>query len=153
MKKTLSILMSILIIALSFTFVASAAGCGCKDHTNSAEGCHCCLDCNNLDEHYISSCIKDAPRTEDGKYDFSQRCCNECTGVLPCACGCDCCALSDEDIENMGGQDQILTPEQQEAVVSTFQKVLARIREFFDNLFNAIFEFLRFDEIMGGGNA
>ncbi|MBQ3136295.1 MAG: hypothetical protein IJB74_02315 [Clostridia bacterium] len=146
MKKTLSILMSILILALSFTFLAGAAGCDCKTHTNSAEGCHCCFDCNNLDVHYITSCIKDA--AVDGEYDYNKRCCNECTGLIPCNCGCDCCA-PDANGGNNTGNGPILTPDQQEEVIDGFQNVLSRIREFFDKLFNAIFEFLRFDEIMG----
>ena len=147
MKKTLSILMSILIIALSFTFLAGAAGCDCKTHTDSEEGCHCCFACDNLDEGYVTSCIKDAPRKEDGSYDTAKRCCNECRGLIPCGCGCDCCA-ADANGENTNN-GQILTPDQQEQVVDGFQSVLGRIREFFDKLFNAIFEFLRFDEIMG----
>lgn len=148
MKKTLSILMSILTIVLSLTFLAGAAGCDCKDHTNAATGCHCCIDCDNLDEHYITSCIKD--KAKNGEYNYDDRCCHECTGLIPCTCGCPCCALSDEDLENLGnGNGQIFTPDQQEQIVTGFQKVMLRIREFFDTFFDVIFEFLRFDEIMG----
>lgn len=138
MKKILSILMSILIIVLSFTVMASAAGHPCKDHIVDPEiGCHCCIDCPNLDEDYVTSCIK------DGK-----RCCVDCRGVIPCDCGCPCCA-TDADNGETSGNGQILTPDQQEQVIDGFQGVLARIREFFDKLFDMIFEFLRFDEIMG----
>ena len=45
--------------------------------------------------------------------------------------------------------DQIFDENQQEQIVSTFQKILNRFREFFDNFFEMIFELLRFDEIMG----
>ncbi len=147
MKKVLSILMSILIIALSLTLIAGAAGCDCKDHTDAASGCHCCINCDNFDVHYATSCVKKVDGNGNVVIDGSTRCCIECTGIIPCDCGCDCCA-PDADNDS-SAPDPILTPDQQEQVVSGFQKVLARIREFFDNFFNTIFEFLRFDEIMG----
>ena len=133
MKKTLSILMSILIIALSFTFMASAAGHPCDNHVVDPEiGCNCCFECPNLNVDYVTSCIKDA--AAGGDYVFSKRCCTECRGLIPC---------------NVPGNGQILSPEQQETFIEVFQDVLARVREFFDNFFDMIFEFLRFDEIMG----
>ena len=149
MKKVLSILMSILIIALSLTFVAGAAtgkceACGSKEH--KAENCYCCIDCENLDIHHITSCIKDAERLENGEYDLNARCCTSCTGIIPCSCGCSCCSLSESDKDT---GKEIFTEEQQEGIIDAFQSVLGRVREFFDKLFNTIFEFLRFDEIMG----
>ncbi len=147
MKKTLSILMTILIIALSFTFVASAA-CECREHKASpANSCHCCIDCDNFDEHWASSCVKKTDAEGKIVIDKESRCCIHCTGLLDCSCGCECCVAGDGN--NSSAPGQILTPEQQDQVVDTFQNVLGRIREFFDKLFDAIFEFLRFDEIMG----
>ncbi len=155
MKKTLSILMSILIIALSFVFVVGAEGaevdtrCKCLDHKpNPANSCTCCRYCNNVDESWLTTCAK--------KYDAQGNrikeasCCTECKGIIPCGCDCPCCPSdSDADSPNAGNGGAILTPGQQEEVVDGFQGVLGRIRAFFDKLFNAIFEFLRFDEIMG----
>lgn len=148
MKKVLSVLLTVLVIALSFTFVAGAVECTCKDHTNSADGCHCCVYCPNLDTYYLTSCVKNADgslKTNDnGEAEF---CCTACNGIRPCHCGCDCCPENGED--SAEGPDQLLTDDQQQQVIDGFQSVLGRIREFFDKLFDAIFEFLRFDEIMG----
>ncbi len=149
MKKTLSILLTVLIIALSFTFIAGAEDCNCKDHTNDEKGCHCCVYCPNLDTYYLTSCVKNDDGSlklnENGTVDF---CCAECTGIAPCACTtCDCCKYENDD--TVTGPDQIFDEEQQEQIIDGFQNILGRIRDFFDKLFDAIFEFLRFDEIMG----
>ncbi len=149
MKKALSILMSILIIALSFTFIAGAVDacpeCLSKEH--KAEKCGCCFYCPNLDTALLVPCLREGNgvKLENGEVAF---CCHECDGWYPCDCDCECCPKSASDFEN-SNNNQILTPEQQEQVIDGFQSVLARIREFFDKLFDAIFEFLRFDEIMG----
>lgn len=148
MKKALSILMSILIVlSLSlFAFGAEAGVCDCKDHTNSEKGCHCCINCNNLDTYYLTSCASDGKGNIESPLVL---CCNECTGIRPCSCGCDCCIVDDTAGTEYEGNGQIFTEDQQEEIVNTFQKVLGRLREFFDELFNRIFEFLRFDDVMG----
>ena len=150
MKKALSILMSILIIALSFTFIASAVDacpeCGSKEH--KAEKCGCCLYCPNLDTALVVPCIRDGAgikKDHNGEIAF---CCRECDGWYPCDCSCDCCVKGASDFEN-SNNNQILNENQQQQVISGFQAVMARLREFFDKLFDTIFEFLRFDEIMG----
>ncbi len=158
MKKTLSILMSVLIIALSFTMVSSAAlyKCDCTDHV--AKDCKCCIYCPNLDKHYLTSCavnpdgtLKYANPEAPEEERYVELCCKKCTGIIPCSCGCSCCTLSEEDIENMN-PDQIFNEQQQEQIVDTFQKVLGRIREFFDDFFDTLFELLRLDEILGRNN-
>lgn len=143
MKKALSILLALLVLSMTFIFSVGAAdaACGCLDHTDSAEGCSCCLECDNLDRDQLTSCAKDADGTET-------LCCMSCSGIFPCKCGCACCALSDKEQEDPGF-DPILDEDQQEEVISAFQRVLRQISDFFDKLFDAIFEFLRFDEIMG----
>ena len=158
MKKTLSILMSVLIIALSLSMVSSAAlyECDCEDHV--AENCKCCVYCPNLDTHYLTSCVVNPdgtlkyknPEAPEGEREVAF-CCGRCTGIIPCKCGCSCCTLSEEDIENMN-PDQIFDENQQEQIITGFQKVLNRFREFFDNFFEMIFEFLRIDDILGGNN-
>lgn len=148
MKKVLSVLLTILVIALSFTFIAGAEECNCKDHTNGSEKCHCCVYCPNLDTYYLTSCVKNPDGSlklnENGEVEF---CCTDCDGMRFCNCKCDCCMLENDDTAT--GPDQILDENQQQQVIDGFQKILGRIREFFDKLFDAIFEFLRFDEIMG----
>ncbi|MBR6568681.1 MAG: hypothetical protein IKK60_08535 [Clostridia bacterium] len=156
MKKTLSILMSVLILALSLAMVSSAAAkCKCDIEEHPAGKCTCCIYCEELDVHYLTSCAVKAdgtlnliPDPANPGEEYVELCCNKCTGILPCNCGCACCTLSEDDIEDMQ-PDQIFDENQQEQIVSTFQKILNRFREFFDNFFEMIFELLRFDEIMG----
>lgn len=147
MKKALSILMSVLIIALSFTFMVSAA-CDCKEHKDSpVNSCTCCIDCDNIDTHILASCVK--TKEENGKFVIDKdqpSCCTYCTGLTTCTCPCNCCV---GDKAGNTNSDPILDENQQQSVIDTFQKVLGRVREFFDNFFDMIFEFLRFDEIMG----
>lgn len=144
MKKALSILMAILVLSMSFVVSVSAADpvCTCEDHkAGTDKSCYCCIYCDNLDRDQLTSCGKDADGTE-------VLCCNECSGIYPCTCGCPCCTLTDAEIED-SKNDPILNEEQQQEVIDTFQRVLRQISDFFDKLFDAIFEFLRFDEIMG----
>lgn len=170
MKKALSVLLTVLVIALSFTFIVGAEAevypvCECRDHTNSADGCHCCVYCDNLDTYYLTPCVKKADGSlddyyveeeyvneETGEVTIKNRrvvefCCTDCDGIAPSSCTCGNC--DPETDESVKGPDQILDENQQQQVIDGFQSVLGRIREFFDKLFNAIFEFLRFDEIMG----
>lgn len=147
MKKALSILMSVLIIALSFTFMASAV-CECKEHKDApVNSCACCIECDNIDTHILASCVKTVKEGDKYFVDKTQPfCCASCTGLTTCTCPCNCC-VGDKDGNK--APDQIFNDDQQEDIIETFQSVLGRIREFFDKLFDAIFEFLRFDDIMG----
>ncbi len=146
MKKALSILLSVLMIMSCFAFAISAeevisGGCECTNHNPNAE-CHCCVFCENIPRTYLTSCVK---FNEDGTVTV---CCHRCDGVYPCGCGCDCCP----DDEQAATSKPILTEEQQDKVVSTFQKIMSRFVEWFDNFFNSIFEFLRLDEVLGRNN-
>ncbi len=148
MKKALSIFLSVLMIMSCFAFAISAAeidgGCNCTDHKPASTGdkCHCCVFCDNIEKTYLTSCVK---FNEDGTVTV---CCHYCDGIYPCGCGCDCCP----DDEQTATSKPILTEEQQDKVVSTFQKIMSRFVEWFDNFFNTIFEFLRLDEILGTNN-
>ncbi len=149
MKKALSILLSVLMIMSCFAFAISAeervfAGeCECTDHkpASTGEKCHCCIFCNNLENSYVTSCVK---RNDDGTVTV---CCHYCDGIYPCDCDCECCP-KDYDA-SQDATKPILTPEQQDKVVSTFQRIMSQFVEWFDNFFNTIFEFLRLDEILG----
>ena len=53
-------------------------------------------------------------------------------------------------IEGNQGEDAApVNEEAQEEFVTGFQAVLKRISDVFDKIFNAIFEFLRLDEVLG----
>ncbi|MBE6776464.1 MAG: hypothetical protein E7543_09845 [Ruminococcaceae bacterium] len=171
MKKVLSVLLAVLVVSLSFAFVVGAEEavvypvCECKDHTNAAEGCHCCVYCDNLDYGYLTHCVKKADGSLNEYYvlekyvdeltgteTYKNRrviefCCTDCDGIVPSSCSCGKCEPDTDD--SVKAPDQLLTEDQQQQVIDGFQSVLGRIRDFFDKLFNAIFEFLRFDEIMG----
>lgn len=159
MKKTLSILMSVLILALSLAMVSSAAAkCECDIEEHPAGKCTCCIYCEELDVHYLTSCAVNPDGTlkyynpeapEEERY--VELCCGDCKGIIPCDCKCSCCTLSEDDVEDLV-PDQIFDDNQQQQIIGTFQKILNRFREFFDNFFDMLFEFLRFDEIMGGNN-
>lgn len=147
MKKALSILLALLMLTAVFALPASAAGCECLDHDKSGAYCTCCVYCENLDPGKKTTCLEFVTDEEGNR--VAKTCCNECDGVFPCGCGCGCCALTDEDKADLNTSDPLLTPEQQETVIETFQRILSQIAEFFDNIFETIFEFLRFDDIMG----
>ena len=152
MKKTLSILLTVLMIALSFTFLVSAEDapvCNCYDHQASpAYSCKCCFYCDNLNVNAVTPCMKDGNGVKKDADGFVvETCCGFCDGWREgCHCDCECCPKGTTSNDQ---NNELLDDNQKEQVVNGFQKVLARFREFFDNLFNTIFEFLRFDEIMG----
>lgn len=152
MKKTLSIILSILMIAAVFAMPASAEGvslaekeCVCEDHV--AEGlCHCCLFCENLDTKYVTSCVK----IEDGVYVV---CCTECDGIFPCDCFCTCCPKDAENNNQNSGNTPIIPEDKQDDFIAAFQEILQKMVAFFDEFFNYIFEFLKLAEILPEENA
>ncbi len=145
MKKVISILLAALMLMSCMAFGASAVEgvCTCNDHIAGTDGsCRCCVYCPNIDKSYVLSCVT---KNENGEYSF---CCYDCDGIWPCDCGCECCEEKDQDIDNIFG-DPILSDDTQNDIVSAFQRMLKEISDWFDEFFNAIFEFLRFDDIMG----
>lgn len=149
MKKTLSVILALIMLTMTMVFAVGAAGaaCGCEDHnSNRTEKCHCCIFCDNLDTHYLTSCASKADGTLESPLEL---CCSKCDGVFPCSCGCDCCKLTDSEKVENDKPGPILNENQQQTVIESFQNVLRRISDFFDKFFDMIFEFLRFDEIMG----
>lgn len=153
MKKALSIILSLIMIAAVFALPASAedavvipaAECNCEDHVASG-ACHCCIYCENLDLKYRTSCVKEL---EDGTYSV---CCAACDGIFPCECFCPCCDKSAEGNPEASGNTPVLTPEQQEEVITSFQGIMQKIVEIFNEFFNYLFEFLKLSDIMGSGD-
>lgn len=152
MKKIISVFLATLML-LSCLGVSSLAAvevtgqCDCESH-NPAGPCHCCLYCDKLDAGYVTSCAKSSIGS-----DIKTVCCYECTGIYPCSCGCPCCATGDEDITDDDNiMDDLITEQDKENFVDGFQAILKQISDFFDMIFDAIFEFLRLDEVLGRGD-
>lgn len=152
MKKIISVLLAALMLMSCFTVASFAAEkvtlegkCNCDGTHNPAGLCHCCIFCPNIDPGYVTACAKDTLNA-----DVKMVCCYECTGIYPCACGCSCCALGDEDITDDDNTfDDYVTEQDKESFVDGFQAILKTISDFFDKLFDTIFEFLGIDEILG----
>ncbi|MBQ8502905.1 MAG: hypothetical protein IJ491_01355 [Clostridia bacterium] len=157
MKKLTAIFLSVLMLFSVMGIVASAAtipveevavtGQCTHEHKDDAP-CHCCVWCPNIDISYLTSCAKNS--SADGKYDGSL-CCYECTGIFPCTCGCSCCAEDNQGEDITDGDNKIddyWTDEDQDNFVSGFQSILKTISDWFDQVFDMIFEFLKFDEII-----
>ena len=146
MKKTLSVILAIVMmlscVAAGFGVFAADKCAYCDDCTGEAD-CTCCIHCPNLDKGRIQSCVK---TDENGEYVY---CCADCSGLWPfdCGktCGCETCNGQSVDVDD-GTGDPVLTPEQQEGVITGFQKIIKQIAAVFDRIFNAIFEFLRISD-------
>lgn len=161
MKKIISVLLAVVMLftmgTMAFAVVIEEPEitdkCTCDEHKAAPLGsCHCCVLCPNIDKSYLTSCAKD--KSEDGTYDGSL-CCAYCTGIFPCGCGCDCCDPNNEGTGNkpiIGPGEEIWDEEAQDDFVSGFQKILKRISDVFDRFFDAIFEFLRLDDLLGSIN-
>lgn len=152
MKKFISVFLATLMIlscfgVSSFAAVEKSGQCNCEDH-NPAASCHCCLFCENLDAGFVTSCAQASIGSE-----VKIVCCYECTGIYPCSCGCECCKTGNEDINDDDSiMDDLITEQDKENFVDGFQAILKQISDFFDDLFDAIFEFLRLDEVLGRGD-
>ena len=145
MKKTLAVILSVLMILSSFSLGIGVFAedrqkvCTCEDCTKIENGCHCCVYCPYLDKTYLTSCVQD----EKGNF-VESFCCGECTGIWPCHCGHPCC---DPNEDPGKGDGPIFTPSEQEDIVRIFQNIIGKIAAVFDKLFDALFEFLRLGEL------
>lgn len=151
MKKIIAVLLSALMI-FSVMGVAYAAEIQevevtgqCTHEHKDAAPCHCCLFCPNIDISYLTTCAKN--QGDGMKYDGSL-CCAECTGIFPCNCGCSCCAESQDKDDDGNKLDDLITDADKDSFVAGFQSILKVISDWFDKIFDAIFEFLRFDEVV-----
>lgn len=121
--------------------------CTCLDE--HPDECHCCVFCPNLDISYLTSCAKANNPAGVTGFDGTV-CCVECTGIWPCDCGCECCKEYNQNLEDLENNiNEYWGEEEQENFVDGFQAILKQIRDAFDKFFDAIFEFLRLDEVLG----
>ena len=147
MKKVISVLLAALMLMSCFGMVSFARGenCECPDGVH-VEGqiCNCCINCDNLSSSVVMNCY----------YKYGAVCCEDCDGIYPClcgkTCGCEYCVGGSQDItagdSTLG---EFWTEQDQENFVDGFQALLKKISDFFDMVFDAIFEFLRIDEVLG----
>lgn len=150
MKKLISVLLAAIMLMSCFavvSFAAQKAECGCEYGTHVPDQpCHCCLDCPNLDINYLAGCYNEQ------NHSF---CCSDCTGFNGCTCGCGCgyCKEGNENLEDDNNTlDSVVTEQDKENFVDAFQGVLKKLSDFFNNLFDKIFEFLKIDGVLGKGD-
>ena len=175
MKKSISVLLALVMLFGCFAMSASAkyydgervpvgydvdgsyiyqyrvtSDCTCED-ADHFDGlpCHCCVKCPNLDISYLTNCAIE--NNEDGETGFDGTvCCENCTGIWGCNCKCACCTKLDQDLEdNNHNIGDIWDEQDQQNFVDGFQAILKRISDAFDKFFDAIFAFLRLDEVLG----
>lgn len=163
MRKIISVILAALMLFSVMAVSASAASevCNCDDHVANST-CHCCIYCpENPSFAYVTPCHKDYV---NGKYVLTDTyCCGDCRGFIDnkgkCGCSCECCALDINgnvgDFSNpIGGYwNEVWDEDAQQSFVDGFQAILKRISDVFDKIFDAIFEFLRLDEVLPGARA
>lgn len=149
MKKFISVLLAALMLMSCFGMLSFARGerCTCPAGVHNEAGpCTCCVYCDKLD-------VTDRMQCYDPVADSF--CCAACDGVYPCTCGCGCkfCVSGDQDIsDGDSNMDDLISDQDKNNFVDGFQAVLKKISDFFDELFDTIFEFLRLDDIIGRGD-
>lgn len=148
MKKVISVFLAALMLmaCVSVSGMAADGVCNCPEGVHVSEGvCDCCVYCPNPDKSAWNACYRD-----NGAF-----CCADCDGIYPCGCDCGCkaCAAGDQYVEDGdNNMDDYITDQDKENFVDGFQAVLKKISDFFDKIFDAIFEFLRIDEVIGKGD-
>lgn len=151
MRKIISVLLVALMLFSVMAVSASAVVCNCGRHNyDDPNNCYCCVDCPALD---VTSLRLGCAVIVGDHY---ETCCDNCKGFTTgyacnCGCGCSYCKVTSSgtssDLSDL--KDQIWGEEQQNNFVDGFQAVLKKISDAFDKFFDAIFEFLRLDEILG----
>lgn len=135
-------------VVYQYKVLGSCGHHGDGSHTGE---CKCCVLCPNFPASELSECAKSTAPIGIGNSQFDgYLCCTDCEGVWGCNCGCPCCGLVDKDIADEEGKfDKLVTDEQKENFVNGFQSILKTISDAFDKFFDAIFAFLRLDEVLG----
>ncbi len=145
MKKVISVFLAALMLmaCMSVAGVAADYECTCAEGVHVSEGlCDCCVYCPNPDKGAWNTCYRD-----NGAF-----CCEDCDGIRPCGCECVCCTVNEDIDGDKGNLDDYITEQDKEQFVDGFQAILKKISDFFDMVFDAIFEFLRIDEVLGKGD-
>ena len=153
MRKIISVFLVALMLFSVMAVSASAVVCSCGAHDDSkGANCYCCVDCPKLEAGLRLGCAKIVG-------DHYETCCDNCKGFTTgyaCNCAayddCDCsyCKSPSGSVPSYDDvKDQIWGEEQQDNFVDGFQAVLKKISDAFDKFFDAIFKFLRIDEILG----
>ena len=158
MRKIISVLLAILMIFSVMTVAASAENatrCSCDNHDESlGKTCYCCVNCPFLDHGDRFKCVEKV----GDKY---ETCCERCDGFYgsyysQCTCGdspdCGCkhCLSSNKDADDDSSYlDKVVSDQDKENFVDGFQAVLKKISDVFDRFFDAIFSFLKLDQILG----
>lgn len=177
MKKIISVLLSVVLAFGCMALTASAAlefdedgynvgdkdnanmpvlqykvlgSCRCHGDGSHTGDCNCCVLCPNIPASKLSNCARSTEPIGIGNSAFDgYLCCTECTGMWGCNCGCACCGLDHDQKDNENTLGDIWGEEEQENFIDAFQSVLKRISDAFDKFFDAIFAFLRLDEVLG----
>lgn len=146
MKKVISVFLAALMLmaCVSVSGLAADGVCTCDDgvHVEIPGACTCCVYCEYADVGAWNTCYRD-----NGAF-----CCEDCDGIRPCGCDCKCCTVNENIEDDDSTLDDYITETDKEEFVSGFQAVLKKISDFFDMVFDAIFEFLRIDEVLGKGD-
>lgn len=151
----------------------------CGNACTGMFGCTCCENCpGHLDEfgnatnisgylecrfgYYLDADVFDA----DGKlthkgdnkthYYWKAKCCDDCTGKVGCKCNCkngkeaNCPYCIDQEAED-GVADKVEggIHAAQNGFISGIQTALTAVRDVMYELFDALFEFLRLEDLLG----
>ena len=148
MRKIISVLLvTLMLFSVVAVSVSAADGCGCTSHIEDRD-CRCCINCPTLPKEIVKSCAKDANGNITGN-----RCCASCAGYLQknagCGCSCSCCGKDAGANDGSFDLSGVVTEKDKQNFVDTFQAILGKISAAFDRFFDAIFEFLRLDDILG----
>lgn len=156
MRKIISVVLAALMLFSVMAVCVSAVGtCNCGPAHVGGNNCLCCVYCDGLPQGRIVSCAK---MNADDEYEF---CCKNCQGFIgrdgKCGCteDCKCCVLKEDGTtggstsDAIGGAiEDVWGEEQQKSFVESFQAILKKISDAFDKFFDAIFEFLKIDNVI-----
>lgn len=132
------------------TVIEGQCTCNAGQHKDKGD---CCIYCPNLDHSLVKSCVTwvTNPDNPEGKK-LAAACCVDCTGLVGCRCNCGCAACAKDSVDVDEGDStlgEFWGPTEQENFINGFQAILKKISDAFDAFFDAIFKFLRIDEVIG----
>lgn len=158
MKKFISVFLAALMLMSCFAVSSFAAVdtfskmCICTDHIKG-QPCTCCVLCPNPDIDKWNTCYRETCETdENGNLVNGTFCCKDCRGVVhngSCGCACECCKGNENVEDGNHTFDNVITDQDKDNFVASFQEVIKKLSDFFNMVFDAIFEFLRIEEVLG----